>query len=273
MPCREMSNSYRKRVNCSQDHSSAFKNCPAIKSHTKELFNIKKHKSFEQHITEKHNILTSTQTQYNEDIDKIKANHIKINQILTSNREQIDLLTEIIKKLEVNHTNEINKLTTQINEQTQINLELKNKIEEHDINNLHDAIESAEMQIVTLTADVSLDGKELYRLNAQQKVTTKQLKETTKHLNKYIKLTEQILPLTDPNNLVIFLGHIITNTSNTNTLNINIDTIKHIATQLTNINNSNEPPSTSNSNDGSNTEGDEGNASFNTRGVRYIKPS
>ena len=294
-------NTYRKCVNCSLDHSSAFKNCPAIKSHKKESFNIKRHKSFEEHITVKHNNLTTTQTQYNEDLNKIKDNQVKLNDILTSLREQIDTLNDIIKNLQINHTNEITKLTTQLNEQTQLNVELKDNINtqntlinditkrldthivdstdnfknlttnlttqneltidlqnEIDLENdtFKKLIKNIEKYLTKTITDVVENKKYIADLRDNDKITQTQLKKTT-------KLIEHILPLTHPDNLVIFLGHIITNTDSRDTLQVNTDTINKIAKKLNKINITPK--------DGAGADGGEGNDSFNTRSQRYIK--
>ena len=123
--------------------------------------------------------------------------------------------------MQENHLKEINELTTQINEHSKINIELKNKIEEHNTT-IIDNHEFADKNLTRLTEDVFEDGNDIKTLLNKQKSTNKKTKTN-------FKLLESILPLTDPENLVIFLGHITTKTKSKNTLEENITIINKIA--------------------------------------------
>ena len=244
-PVGECANPIRKCVNCAQNHSSAFKNCPAIKAHAKELFNIKKHKSFEQHITEKHNNITSTQTQYNADLALIKDNQLKLNQILTSHTDQIDTLNNIIKTMQDKHLEQINLLNTQLNEQTQLNVKLQDNINTQNTL-INDTTRRLDMQIEYSTDNIKKINKITYEINqAHNDIITEinELKDNDIHITKKLNKTHDqvtkhfhyfnlILPITEPDNMAIFLGEIISNTNLNNTKDKNTHIIRNIYKQL-----------------------------------------
>ena len=52
----------RKCVNCGQNHSSSYKNCPILKQHTQDNFNKKRQKTYADIVTSSHNAVTDLQT-------------------------------------------------------------------------------------------------------------------------------------------------------------------------------------------------------------------
>ena len=140
-----------------------------------------------------------------------------------------------------------------------------------------DSIDNIETHLNTLMADVSTDGKLITNLLDNNKIIDKQL---TNHFN----IIQSILPLTDPGNLVIFLGEIVTNTNNTNSVKINTEIINNIAKHLNEINQQKKTFAniTKAITEGiskainptkkvSTAESGEGDNSFNTRSQRYLK--
>ena len=52
----------RKCVNCGQNHSASYKNCPVLKQHTQDNFNQKRQKTYADIVTSSYNAATDLQT-------------------------------------------------------------------------------------------------------------------------------------------------------------------------------------------------------------------
>ena len=128
-PVGKCKNSFRKCVNCTLDHPSSFPNCPALKAHLKDKFNIKRQNNVEHNQINQH-INTSTQ------IDNL-TNRINILEQLIKKQAhesktlldtQININTENCSLINTQKTH-IEELQNKLNSQTQLNIDINNKID------------------------------------------------------------------------------------------------------------------------------------------------
>ena len=89
--CKE---TFRKCANCREDHSAAYKNCSALKTHTKNLYDKRKQDSYADMAKKNVSLLTSTQIEQEKEIKKYKEDNINLT-------ENIKQLTQVVQTLQI----------------------------------------------------------------------------------------------------------------------------------------------------------------------------
>ena len=123
----------RKCVNCGQNHSASYKNCPILEQHTQDNFNKKRQKTYADIVTSSHNAFTDLQTTQtnshnettkqitylNKQINELNNTHINLtNYINTYLHQNNHFITALIAKT-ITNTKHLTSSTDIIRQTTQ----------------------------------------------------------------------------------------------------------------------------------------------------------